>query len=303
MSRERTRFRNYLEYGSFLAARRVVTMLGPRALLWLGTGLGDLFWLLGIARRRVMQFNLELAMPQLDRATRQRLSREVARHFGRVSLDAIRLQRVGPDELLAAVDLRGQANLAEALDAGKGVFLLSAHIGSWEVAALVAGLIIPEGFSVVNRPLDNPLLEMELARIRERFGNRALGKAGVTREMLRQLRRGGAVGILIDQRAQERDGVQVPFFGQPAWTHAILARMALRTGAPVVPIWGFPDGPGRYIVELGAPIHAASLPEGEQTELALTSRLVGVIEQVVREHPEQWLWYHDRWRDLRRSPT
>jgi len=301
MSSKRSALRNTLEYWCYLAARRVAALLGRRALARLGTVLGDLYHLLGRSRRRILERNLALALPELDAPARARLAREVARHFGRVGLDAIRQQRLGPEALMAEVEIIGREHLDEALAEGRGVFLLSAHIGSWEVAALIAGLLIETGFAVVNRPLDNPRLERALAGIRERFGNRALGKHRVARDMLRQLRSGGAVGILIDQRSRVREAVEVPFFGHPAWTHPILARLALHTSAPVVPIWGVWVGPGRYQVIFGEPVRAEALPEAERTELALTARLLAITEQIIREHPEQWLWYHDRWRPRRKA--
>jgi len=295
----RSALRDRVEYGAYLAARWVAHRAGPRAVTAVGERLGVLYHRVGRRRRRILEFNLRLAFPELGVEARRRLGLEVARHFGRVTLDALRLQRATPEALLASVRVEGQERLEAALERGRGVFLLSAHLGSWEVAALVAGLVIPQGFAVVNRPLDNPLLEAELERLRGRFGNRALGKRGVTRAMVRQLRRGGAVGVLIDQRVLEDEGVLVPFFGHPAWTHPGLARLALRTGAPVVPIWGFWEGPGRYAVRFDRPVEPDALPPGERDEVALTARLLALIEAAIRERPEQWLWYHDRWRQLR----
>ena len=119
----------------------------------------------------------------------------------------------------------------EAVERGRGVFFLTAHIGSWEVAALVTGLKLEAGLAVVNRPLDNPLLECELDRLRKLYGNHVFGKRNMLREMMKQLKKGGGVGILIDQRVHPDQGVEVPFFGHPAWTHPVLARMAVKTGA------------------------------------------------------------------------
>jgi|AMFO01.1.fsa_nt_gi Lauroyl/myristoyl acyltransferase len=299
MSRRRSALRNRAEYGAYLAARWLAHHAGPRTLARVGALLGDLYRVTGRRRREILEFNLRLAFPELDDAARARLGWEVSRHFGRVTLDALRLQRATPEALLAQVRIAGREHLEAGLGRGRGVFLLSAHIGSWEVAALVAGLLIPAGFAVVNRPLDNPLLEAELERLRGLFGNRALGKANVTRGIVRQLRAGGAVGILIDQRTQEREGVPAPFFGHPAWTHPALARLCVRTGAPVVPIWGLWDGPGRYTVRFDPPLIPQELPPEERDEVRLTARLLGLIEAVIRERPEQWLWYHDRWRQLR----
>jgi KDO2-lipid IV(A) lauroyltransferase len=303
MGKDRSPLRNRLEFVAYRLARAAAHHLGPSSLARLGSGVGDLFWLLGRARGRVARFNLGLAFPELSEDQRRRLERQVARHFGRVTLDALRLQRVTPAKLLEEVEIVGRQHLEQALALGRGVFLLSAHIGSWEVAALTAGLILEQGFAVVNRPLDNPLLEAELERLRSLFGNRALGKANVSRGMLRQLKAGGAVGILIDQRAQAEQGIEVPFFGQPALTHPVLARLARRTLAPVVPIWGLPRAPGRYRVRFDEPVMIDGLSEAELEDVALTTRFIGITEGIIREFPEQWLWYHDRWRHLRQAES
>ncbi len=301
LSRQRSVLRNRVEYAAYLAARGMARRCGRRPLAWTGARLGDLYLATGRRRREILRFNLALAFPEASPTQRRRLARAVPRHFGRVTLDALRLQRLDPDAFMAEVTVVGRGHLEAALALGRGVFLLSAHIGSWEVAALAAGLLVPGGFAVVNRPLDNPLLEAELDRLRSLFGNRALGKENITRGMLRQLKAGGAVGILIDQRTQQHEGVEVPFFGRPAWTHPALARLALRTGAPVVPIWGLWDSPGQYTVRFDPALVVDELPPGEREEVALTARFTALIEGVIRERPAQWLWYHDRWRELRLS--
>lgn len=296
MGRDRSALRNRVEFGAFLAARTAARLLPPRALSGLGAAIGAVFLRLGHGRTEILRRNLALAFPELDQAARDRLGLEVARHFGRVTLDALRLQRATPESLLAETTVSGREHLESALADGRGAFLLSAHIGSWEVAALAAGLLIPGGFSVINRPLDNPLLDDELGRLRSRFGNRALGKKRVSAEILRELRAGRVVGILIDQRALPGGAVELPFFGHPAATHAVLGRLVARTGAPVVPLWAFWEGPARYTVRFDPPLRRDDAPPEERDELALTRRFLAVTEAVIRERPAQWLWFHDRWR-------
>ena len=182
---------------------------------------------------------------------------------------------------------------------GAGCFFLTAHIGSWEVAALVTGLKVEAGLSVVNRPLDNPLLEAELDRLRRLYGNHVFGKHNIVREMLTQLKKGGGVGILIDQRVHDDQGVEVPFFGHPAWTPRILARMASKTGAPVVPTFALRDRPGYYRLRYDEPLVVDSFSEDELEVVPLTTRYMTILEAAIRENPDQWLWYHDRWKQLR----
>ena len=155
---------------------------------------------------------------------------------------------------------------------------------------------------VVHRPLDNPLLEAELRRIRARFGNRLVGKRRIGSGIVRELAAGGAVGILLDQRPPPDQAVWAPFFGRPTPTHRVLGRLALATGAPIVPIWGLWDAPGRYTVRFGRPLWVSDLPEDLRSVEGVTAHCNRVIEAVIRERPQQWLWYHDRWRDAPPDP-
>jgi len=300
VSKKRSALRNRLEFWLYRLARLVVGALSPAAAARFGTSLGSIFYHVSRRRRRIIDFNLDLAFPEMSVDERRHLARKVSRHFGRVTLDAIRLQRLDPDQLRAEVTVVGQANLQSAIDSGRGFFLLSAHLGSWEAAALIGGLLIPGGMSVIHRPLDNPLLDAELERIRATFGNRALGKVNISREILQAIKAGEVIGILIDQRPRGID-FEVPFFGHPAKTHPVLARLVRRTGVPVVPIFGYWDGPARYTVTIGEPIVPAELTEEELEDGRLTERFMAVTEEAIRRRPEQWLWYHDRWRQLRES--
>ena len=299
MSKDRSALRNHVEYGAFRIARWMTGWLSPAGLAGIGDALGNLYSIVGGRRRKIIDFNLALAFPEMTDSERRQLARAVARHFGRSTLDAIRIQRLRPEELLAAVEIEGWEHVEQAAALGRGVFFLTAHMGSWEVAALVTGLKLEAGLSLINRPLDNPLLEVELDRLRKLYGNHVFGKHNIAREMLRQLKSGGGVGILIDQRVREDQGIEMPFFGHPAWTHQILARVARKTGAPVVPTFALRDAPGRYTLRYEAPLTAEDLTEAEVEDVPLTARYMAVLEAAIRDRPEQWLWYHDRWKQIR----
>jgi KDO2-lipid IV(A) lauroyltransferase len=299
VSKNRSALRNHVEFAAFRMARGLTGLLSPAALAKFSDVIGNFYATLPGRRRQIIDFNLRLAFPDLAEAERRALARAVTRHFARSALDAIRLQRLRPEELLAAVDIVGWNNVESALSHGRGAFFLTAHIGSWEVAALVTGLKVQPGLSVVNRPLDNPLLEVELDRLRKLYGNHVFGKHNIVREVLAQLKKGGGVGILIDQRVQEDQGVEVPFFGHPAWTPGILARMAQRTRAPVVPTFALRDRPGHYRLRYDEPVMVDDLSEAQLETAPLTARYMEILEAAIREHPDQWLWYHDRWKQIR----
>jgi len=298
VSKNRSAPRNQLEFVLYRCARALAGILSPAASVRFGGFLGSVFYLVSRRRRKIIDFNLALAFSEMTTHQRQDLAREVSRHFGRVALDTFRIQRLEPDQLRAEVTVEGEANLRRAIDTGRGFFLLSAHLGSWEAAALMGGLLIPGGIALIHRPLDNPLLDDELKRLRATFGNRGLGKFNISREVLQAIKDGGVVGILIDQRPRDVD-FEVPFFGHPAKTHPVLAHFVRKTGAIVVPIFGYWDGPARYTVSFGEPIDPALLSEEELEDGPLTARFMAVTEEAIRRRPEQWLWYHDRWRQLR----
>ena len=299
MSKRRSALRNHVEFAAFRMARGLTGLLPPAGLAKIGDVVGNFLATIPGRRRQIIDFNLRLAFPDMTHEEHRALARAVTRHFARSALDAIRLQRLRPEELLEAVEVEGWENVERVLSYDRGVFFLTAHIGSWEVAALVIGLKIETGLSVVNRPLDNPLLEAELDRLRRLFGNHVFGKHSIVREVLAQLKKGGGVGILIDQRVRGHLGVEVPFFGHPAWTPGILARLARKTSAPVVPTFVFCDRPGHYHLRLDEPVVVDDLADSELEVVPLSTRYLAILEAAIRENPDQWLWYHDRWKQLR----
>ncbi len=299
MSGQRSDVRNRIEFAAYRLTRGVVGLLGPRGVAGVGSVLGDLFLAVGRSRREILRFNLEMAYPEMESTERRRLARNVSRHFGRVALDTLRLQRLDAEAFMAEVAIVGEDNIDTAADLGRGILYLTAHLGLWEVAALAAGIVRTESMLVVNRPLDNPLLEEEVTRFRRRFGNEPLGKRNILRAILRQLDDRGSVGFLVDQRVSPSNGIEVPFFGQPAWTHPILARIVRKTRAPVVPACALWEGPGRYWLDVFEPVFADQLTDEELQDLPLTTRFSAITEGMIRMRPEQWLWFHDRWRELR----
>jgi KDO2-lipid IV(A) lauroyltransferase len=293
--------RHLLEYLAFLAVQGLVRLLPHRAARGIGRRIGRAAHALLRRHRRIARANLALAMPALGEVERARVVRACFEHFGLALLDAASAGRFDLVELCRRMDLEGWHHLQEAerraRAAGTGLFVLSAHLGLWEIAAYPPG-IYGGPLHVVGRPLDNPLLDRHLTRARARYGNELIPKRGAVRPMMRVLSQGGRVGILIDQRARPTEGIWVPFFGRPAYTTPALARMALRTGAPVVPIFGYPLPEGRYRIVLREPIlaeEAAGLGD-EEAVTELTRRYLAACEAEIRRHPEMWLWMHERWK-------
>lgn len=260
--------------------------------LAVGRRLGDVLWWLLPRRRRLTLDNLSRSFGQdASPAELRRLGRRSFEHVGMNLVEACRYFLRPTDVMLSRVRMEGGEHLRTAAAQGRGVLILTAHYGNWELLAAAHGLSgLP--LSIVARPLDHPLLDDLAARFRRRSGAELIIKRQAVREVLQALRRQRMVGILLDQNATRAEGVFVPFFGVLASTSKGLAVLALRTGAPVVPIVLRRDPDGRHCMDVGAPVPPP--PDGDV--VTYTAMFNQVLEATIRRAPEQWLWMHARWR-------
>ena len=287
--------REAAEHAAVRGAMGALSLLPGDARSRLARAAGRLYFRIGARRRAIALDNLRRAFPDRPEEDLAGIAKRCAESFGGVFFDFLAATKLSREALRAAVEIEGEEHYLSAARRGRGVFLLSAHFGNWEIGALAAGLLRGPIASVV-RPLDNPRLEQELARLRGKFGNRTIGKKHAAREILREMRRGETVAILIDQNVLAREAVFVPFFGRLAATSPALALLQKKTDAAVVPVFCRPRGGGRYVLRFEEPIALPDLPEPERTVEALTARYTRVTEDAVRAEPSLWLWMHNRWR-------
>ncbi len=192
------------------------------------------------------------------------------------------------------VRVDGWEHLERAVADGRGAIVFTGHYGNWELVALHQGARgIP--MDVVGRPPGDPDLARQLEAVRTLTGNRSISKYEAARPMLRSLRQGRTVGLVIDQNVGSGPGVFVDFFGHPAATTPALAVLALRTRVPVIPVFGYPCN-GRHHIVYGPPLPLPESPRRQDAIVELTARATAAIEAQVRRHPEYWLWLHNRWR-------
>jgi KDO2-lipid IV(A) lauroyltransferase len=295
VAKVRSALRNRVEEAAFDLARRAVASMPQERAEALGRKFGRALRALLRSRRELAERNLTRAFPEKSPAEIEALAIAVFEHFGGLTFDLLKALDEPVEAALARIEVCGLEHPRRAAAKGRGIFFLTSHLGSWEFAALATGAA---GFplSVVARRLDNPLLETRLRTLREKTGNAIIYKADAARELLRLLRRGGAVGILTDQHAHPPQAVVVPFFGRPASTTSVVARLAERTGAVVIPTACLRTGPSRYRLTYGPPVDIGELPPEERAAAPFTARLNRILEGMIREHPEQWLWLHNRWR-------
>jgi KDO2-lipid IV(A) lauroyltransferase len=267
-----------------------------KMVLMMGSLLGRAFHFVDVPHRRRAIRNLQRAFPLRDEAERREIARHVFAHFGRLLMALPKFSTMPPERMLAQVEFEGDDRVRHAHAHGRGVLLVTGHFGFWELHALVHALVL-KPMSVLARPLDNPLLHDLLERVRGATGNSVIYRRGAIRRVLRALERNQAVAILIDQHIASSDAIYVDFFNRPAATTSSVAALALRTGAPVVPVFALPLPDGRFRMVYEHPVDPPR--DGDEDAIReFTQRCTDVLEMYVRRYPELWLWMHRRWRDV-----
>jgi KDO2-lipid IV(A) lauroyltransferase len=230
----------------------------------------------------------------MDSSERERVLRACWRHFGRITFDALLFPTFQKEALGSILKVEGLDNARDAMARGRGVLVFSAHFGHWEAGAYAMGLLdIP--FAVIARPLDNPVLDARLLKLRRGSGNTVIMKRRAVRESLRALSRGSGVAILIDQDAGA-EGVFVPFLGRAASTTPTLALLALRTEAPIVPVFARVETDGTITVHIEPAVPTHPTGDREADVVRVTAACTAIVERWVRRAPEQWLWMHRRFK-------
>jgi KDO2-lipid IV(A) lauroyltransferase len=262
-----------------------------------GSLLGIAFYAFDLKHRRIAARNLATAFPARSAIERRAIVRRTFTHFGRLLFEILKFSTLAPEAMLRRVEFDGDDRVRLAYAQGKGVLFFTGHFGFWELHAVVHALQL-EPIGVLARALDNTRLNGLLERIRQRTGNTVIYRQGTIRRVMRMLQAGHGVALLIDQHIQGRDAIYVDFFERPAATTSALAALALRTGAPVVPVFALPLGKGRYRMIYEHPVEPPRADaDAEDAIREFTQRCTDVLEMYVRRRPELWLWMHRRWRD------
>jgi KDO2-lipid IV(A) lauroyltransferase len=241
-------------------------------------------------------FNLRIAFPQWSDGQRKAVIRKMVRNLGWMAAEFARFPRYNAANIEKVVILDGHENFLEGRSRGKGVIYLTGHIGAWELSSFAHALY---GFPLhfMARPLDNKRIDALVNQYRTLSGNKPIFKNESARAMLRILKDAGTLGILADQNTLPEEGVYVDFFGKTACSTSGIARVALHTGAAVVPGYAYWDENIRkYRLRFEPPVKLIRTGDAERDIFENTQRFTKVIEEIIRQHPEQWVWLHARWK-------
>lgn len=271
-------------------------VLPRRANLAVGRAIGMTGYCLSGNRRRVALDNLDRSFgDEISRSEKIRYAKGSFTNFGMGLTEFFTFPSLSGTRLNEILDVTGIENLDSALAEGRGALILTLHMGMWE---LIPAALISRGYdmAIVAKAARTESANRMLTGFRQSVGVSVLYGSGIMRGILRQLSSGGLVGFVLDQNALPEDGIFVPFFGRLACTLDSLAVIAIRSGAPVVPIYSYRHGAGHKVV-VNPPVETQKVVNDKEKDVFnRTLAYTQWIEKVVRAHPEQWMWLHERWK-------
>lgn len=274
----------------------IFTLLPESAALALARGGARLGYRLAGRQRKEMLESLRVAYPAESAEKLQATGIRVFENLGMTAAEVLRFPKLTLSRIERMIDFGNVLEIYDAvLKEGRGVLSLSAHFGNWELLAAAFGLKGYQGLVLARRiyyePYNRWIVGLRLsAKVPTLYRNDA------SREVLKRLRAGEIVGIVPDQDIDSLKGVFVPFFGRPAYTALAPARLALASGAPIIPAFLVRTGPGRYRMIAGQVLRASQAQNRDDAAAALTHDWMAEFEKVIRLYPEQWAWMHRRWK-------
>jgi KDO2-lipid IV(A) lauroyltransferase len=303
MPQKKASFKQYLEY-AFFTALIIIIKYSPAWIMPAETKL-VIFLLKKASPKHSRQIarNLASAFPTAAPGFLEELKKSIYKHFGKLFVEIARhFARRNPQAILARARIVHPEVLEQALQKKRGLLIFSAHFGNWEWLPLILHTRLARDIYSIARPIDNPLIEKKVRKFRETMGTKIIYKHGSLRSMLKHLESNDIVCLLIDQNTVPREGVFVDFFAQKASTNTTVAQLYLKKNIPVVPVFLHYEGQ-EIILEVLPEINYAKRDNENDDLLAVTQQMTGLIETQIRKFPEQWLWFHDRWKTRPQGAT
>ena len=292
------KFRTLLEYSAAKSVFKGFSLLPATAAYGLGKSLGNLAYHLASDLRRTGAINLRLAFPDKSDKEREQLLRECFHCLGRELGLFSQLSSRSREQLKDLIEVRHFERLEEARRVhGNKLIYYTGHLGAWELTSFGVGML-GHPFTFLVRRIDNPRIEQLVDGVRTRFGNQTIDKLSAARSMLKILRSSKTpLGLLPDLNTLDDEAIFIDFFGVPAATNFVIAKLALRTNTPLLPVFApWSEEKGKYLLSVEPLIPIERTGDEEADVRALTMKVTQVIENQIRQYPGQWLWIHKRWK-------
>ncbi len=264
-------------------------------IIFCGKLLGVLLYFFDIPHKKLVKRNLQFCYPEWSRHQINELSKGVFKNAGISFLELVQSTFISREDLLGMFRVRGEEHFIDALRGDKGVIVISAHMANWEVGLQFFGCYFEKPMTGVARKMRYGWLDHWLHSLRTRFGNRIIYKKGALPAMTQALRRGGIVGLLVDQ-SRRRQGVDITFFGREATATPAAALLAIRCKSPVFPMFCIREDDGQLTIHIKPPLQLKRTKDLRSDLQSNTQIMIDAVEEIVREYPDQWMWYQRPWK-------
>ena len=298
MPKQKVKFKHRLEYTIFIA---FITLVKISPLFLVKFSRKVLRYCFGKISKRhpgIVAKNLAIAFPHHGAEEKSRLTEAISRHFSSIFIEIIYLfVKKHPEKILKPLEIVHRDYLEQALAKKKGVVLFSAHFGNWELVPFILSRELGQKINSVARKMDNPLVDKKVREFREYMGSCLINKTNAIRNILKSLENNEILFILIDQNTIEREAVFVDFFGKKASAVASVSQLHLRRNIPIVPVFIHYE-PDKIVLEFQPEVEDPDAGNGKSTEALtrLTQKCTTLIEEKIKQYPEQWFWFHNRWK-------
>jgi KDO2-lipid IV(A) lauroyltransferase len=292
----------YITYLLLRGFSLFINFLPESIALWVGRQLGALGYYLDWEHRNVALQNLRLAFGQEKAMTEIRgIAKKAFQNLAMVAIEFFRIPKMDSGTFAEKVNVQGMEIVERVSNEGKGVLLLLSHFGNWELMGWMSK-VLGNPIMVIAKPIKkNWRVAQLVARVRTEAGLEVIPTEKASRKVLQALSRNRFVGILIDQRAKRSEGIWVDFFGRKAPTTPALAVLAMRTGAPVLPIFMVRKGHRHHQLSIREPLVLVDTGDIKKDVEANTRLMNETLESMIRQYPEQWFWVHRRWERKKRA--
>ena len=277
--------------------KRTIARIPKIHILRLGHALGTCLYHLDRRHRRIVRRNIQFSQLRSSPEQIKLLSKRIFHHFGISLIELLQMVCLNQNDLVSKFHFKGQQNLNDALAKQKGVVIVTAHLGNYEMAAQSLPCLFGLPMASVAKKLRNVRLNRFVHHMRTRFGNKVIYKKGALPEMTQILRQGGIVAILMDV-SRRFDGVEVNFFGRRATATPSAALLGLRCKSPVLPGFSYRNPRGKLIMEIEPPVEMQRSKDLRFDLQFNTQRITDRVERAIRKNPEQWNWMLKRWKEF-----
>lgn len=288
--------KNKIEFAGWIFFTKVVHIIGVKRIPTLAKILATIFFHFIPIRKNIVISNLTKAFPEKSESEIKKIAYSNFVSMGITFMEIMAFQQMDEEQILSLSDINNIELAQSKVNTGKGSILLTAHLGNWELGALTMGLVLEKRINVLVKKQRNKLVADWMSEIRERFNNKEIPLGASVRELYKTLISGGVVGIVGDQRGKKEDGIVVQFFNQPTVTFQGFAALAIKNRVPIVVVLNIRKPSGKYIFYIEE-INYENLPESLPDQIVeLNQRYMTILENKIREAPEQWLWMHNIWK-------